>query len=214
MINKTSLIISIIVSLLVGGLVGGFISVNLVSDNKQEKTNNSEDINKTEEEEVTLSEEEALSLATELYETGKGVHVCGNIEVKENSVKEYDDFEYYETTNWLTLRDNFTSSAKVKGQLGDGNYYSIDDTVIVETGKYYAMECARGSDMSYRGTDLEVVSIKSDVMVFDANSKYCTDDEEYEDLDDDCETYIVSEPFIIEKENNAWKISRLVYPNN
>lgn len=213
MINKTSLIIAIIVSLLVGGLVSGFVSVKLVGYNESEKTNNSDKIDKTEED-VTLSEEEALSLATELYETGKGVHVCGDIEVKENSVKEYDDFEYYEATNWLTLRDNFTSSAKVKGQLGDGNYYSIDDTVIEETGKYYAMECARGSNMSYRGTDLEVVSIKSDVMVFDANSKYCTDDEEYEDLDDDCETYIVSEPFIVEKENNAWKISRLVYPNN
>ena len=214
--SLTLIIVSIVFVVLIG-TISLFLDIDAI-ENKVTLINQEKCIELEEEKGVEINEnakllekEEALKLADELYKKGISAHTCGGVDLNYDNVKVIDDYEYYEVTNWLELRSVFTQSAKVKGQLGLENYYSIDEMVTEKSGKYYDMDCSRGSHMGYRGTDFEIVSINSDIIVYDANSKYCTEDSDYEE---NCETYIVSELFVIEKEDNNWKINRMVYPNN
>jgi len=218
--NKGLFIVIIVLVMLICIFLGYFVG-NKLTDEDKEKCSEVVEENKQKEDqkddkeittETLLTEEEALKLANDLYSKGITVHSCGGgLDLNYDSVITIEDMEYYEVINWGTLRKLFTTSAKVKGQLGGNDYRIIDDFVEEKDGKYYDMDCGRGSLYGYIGTDFDVVSIKSDIIVFDANSKYCTKDSDYEV---NCKTYAVSEPFVIEKEDKEWKISRMIYPNN
>lgn len=217
--KKIIIIILVVIGLIGCYLVGYIIGTNLGQEKKNDKKNNTDIKEETKLDEESVSKEnselleskEAVQLAEDLYMKGISAHTCSGVELNYDNVKIIDDLEYYEVINWSELRSVFSKNAKVKGQLGQDNYYPIDEMVIEKSGKYYDMECGRGSHMGYRGTNFEIVSINSDIIIYDANSKYCTEDSDYEE---NCKNYIVSELFVIEKEDNDWKISRMVYPNN
>ena len=175
----------------------------------------------------SIANEEALYIGNDLYNkiTEVYIHHGGNVEKNVNSngdvkliyYKKNDDgsFSVSESNNFNGTRE----IPYVKLIINDFRFIISDDmfsdfcsefSISEYDGNYYRADGDRGSIFGYAGTELKVVSISNEKLVFDAVSSY------YMNYEDAVNSVPISEAQIQTKtnkfelifENGIWKVNK------
>ena len=206
-------IIIIILSVLVLGLSGYLVCDKFLNEEKQDENILNE---------IILTDEEAYDLGNNLYNYGKDVLWCKKYEYL-TYTNELGNIDYkfvdnlgYEILNFEEVKNKFTSDNLVKYTPSE-DYTSFDSSIIKADNKYYDPSmCGRGADLSYNSTELKISKKEVNKIVFDAVSSYCEVYYDYATGPMDfasCKLMVKKlEEFVIEKENNEWKIDRITIP--
>lgn len=205
-------IIIIILLVLVIGLSGYLVYDKLLAEEGKDSNLS----------EIVLTDEETYNIGNDLYDYGIDVLWCKEYkyltyinELGSNEYKYIDNLGY-EILNFEEVKRKFTSDNLVKHSVSEG-YTSFDSQIIKSNDKYYdSSMCGRGADLSYKSTELKISKKESNKITFDAISEYCGEYYDYANgpMDfDSCKLMVKRvEEFVIEKEENEWKIDRITLP--
>ena len=181
--NGVNLILLIVVILLVA--VVAFMAGMLLKNNGTTGKSN------------VLSDEEALQIGTELY--AKGYEIFGSI---------FDEEEYEDGVPEADCKAKYTEFQKIFTEKSIKTY---EGRFKDENGKWLCFAGAgRGGNVEYMDeTELIIKKKEENKIIFKKEVKYC-EDADYDD-DENCVSKERTEErkFIIEKENGAWKISKI-----
>lgn len=149
-------------------------------------------------------EQEAIKIAMELYHYGYSALMC-------------DEFEYGKYTsngflvsNFKEVNSMFTKNNLVDSLPGGDNFVSFAETMgmVEKNGKnYVAHQCDRGSHRYYMGTIVELVSFDDNEIKMEAISIYYDDE-----LENDNFVTVETYDFIVQYEDNKWKIAKMTLP--
>lgn len=172
-----------------------------------------------------LSEEEAMKIGEELYDKASAIYFHRGYEEEPNDsgqaifyIKNSDgsfsaaDTDYFYNTNEYPYEK--LAVDKIKKVLSNDNFKYFCSKFEIEEyqGDYYKIGGDRGSDLMYTGTELKIVSISENKIVFNAISTYLL---KFEDAFGDVpvselETEDKSEEFEIILENGSWKVNSFI----
>ena len=175
-----------------------------------------------------LSKEEALNIGKDKYEQAFKYYF--RLKLSEDPIKiQYNGHEVgaQKITNIKEIKDLFTENKfnKYIGKITDeADNYNI---IIEKNGEYYRLDADRGGSTSYLYTDdLEVKNITDNKITFVAKSYYLantdlvqefasshTEPKEYVKNASKENIKILSNEFILVKENGIWKVDYFVMPS-
>lgn len=208
--KKYILLIVIIVGLICLGLI-----LFMCKDKKDEPDTKKE-----------ISNEEIIKKGEELFDYAEmeNLHMIYKY-VSDEAVDLTDELSGYEISNYEEVRKHFTKECKTIPYLEEGNNNvqkcmdteNVDSTLRKFNDKYYEVNLGRGGNISYINREnLKIKDITDEKVVFEAIYNYCADDAIYDEESDQCENngkrYSKKYDFIIEKEDNEWKIAYFVMP--
>lgn len=184
--------------------LGGYIVYDkIISDNNKnntgENTDNKETVNNV------ISDEEAYSIGKNLHDYGTSAAFGSEYKIVSGQNLKC------EITNYEEVSSKFTKNNLVSSVVNEDVFRRFDYMLEKENGKYYgACTPGRGSSQTYISTKLQLVKKEENRIVFDAVSSYCVNGD---NISGNCngEQYKTYE-FIIEKENNEWKIAKVTIP--
>lgn len=169
-----------------------------------------------------LSEEEAIEIGKELYDKASEVYIHRGYEEEPNNsgqaifyIKNSDGSFSIAGTDYFYNNKEYPYEKlavdKIKKVLSDDNFKYFCSKFSIEEyqGEYYKIAGDRGSDMTYTGTELKIVSISENKIVFNAVSTYLLNFEDaFSDIPvSELETESKSEEFEIVLENGSWKVN-------
>lgn len=193
---------------------------------------------------LPLLEQSALIIGNELYGKATNAYWC-NFEFETENMK-FDEnvpLSYYRViTNYNEIAALFTGNEKeefetnmmvenlTQEQLAAITDYTGAGLILITDDKVYgsASLCARGSDMSYKKTILEIKSIETDTFSFTTKSYYCDleNDEDFENLEitelwDESEskciepatTRVQEKDFVVKRVNDSWTVEDFTLAN-
>lgn len=162
-----------------------------------------------------LTEQEALAIGNDLYKKAGNmfVHRGLNVEVDENSqsvlYRRNDDDSFIASTDFDNDHHEYEKLiiSDVTDLLSEKMFseFCSKYEIIKYQDSYYRIAASRGANESYNSTELKVLSISSDVIVFDAVSSYFVNPAER--FSDNAELRYESANFELKKENNFWKVN-------
>ena len=208
------------------------LSDSVVYNDESNNTNTVVEDNKIYDSEL-LSEEEALKIGNELYKKAGEIFIRrgGSIEMENVSddirgsvgYKKNDDNSFSRVDDNSFFYNNKDYYRYVKLVISDVTDilssklfidFCNDFEIIKYNNEYFRIEGDRGSNMLYGGTELNVISISNDKIVYDAVSSY------YLNADDVFNHVSISEAQIEKKnnkfelilENGSWKVNEFTMP--
>ena len=180
---------------------------------------------------VLLSNEEALTIGNELYEKVGKIYINhGGLVETYNSDGVNKPVYYNENSDGSFSRvdysffyDNKDSYpylklviSDVKNILSNDKFddFCLEFSIVKYLDNYYRVDGDRGSNLLYGGTQLKVVSISKDKIVFDADAYYYINSEDALNSVPlfETESEIKSNIFELTYENETWKVNEFVMP--
>ena len=159
-----------------------------------------------------LSDDEALKIGKELYEKGyDALHFYGREESlsAENCEKEYNEVLkiFKKDVKIINLGGYYESE-------NDMNFSSLESHFKNEQGAWDCIAAARGGNIEFMAEkELTIEKIEENKISFIKQATYCKD-AEYDENDDERQKCLstvqtMNHKFIIEKEDETWKIAQI-----
>lgn len=167
-----------------------------------------------------LTEQEALTIGNDLFVKVSDIFVNRGLNVEKDSNSQSVYYRRNADDSFVVSSDFDNENheyekiiiSDVKDLLTDdmfNEFCSMFD-VIKYQDDYYRMVGFGSANISYKETELNVISITEDNIVFDAVSSYYVSLEESDNPDD--EFVYKNNKFELKKENNSWKVSEFFLP--
>lgn len=206
-VNKKVVVLFILVVILLG--VIGFLLYYIFmgkEDTKEIVVNNDSTLI-----ESTLSDQEAVGLGESLWNYSYDTIWCKKFTYAEEPVTLSDGKQGYEITNYDDVKSLFSEDFKYKYGDQSLGFNDIFGNVELEKKYYDSDKCSRNASIDYYKTDITAKEIKSDKIVYQAQSKYC--ENALVECTEDNATKNVDNEFSIIKSADKWVIQSFVLPD-